>query len=291
MAPIISTQPIKPTDIKYYNRYINTNINLQFPYTGFYQDITFDDVIVINAYSTQNDILEINFNNDSRIILDSETGDYIGDIYDNNIYNVPANLPKYTKTFYIKANEPQTIVIDKQFLFFRMKIRNDNNINDAIRIYSATAFSNQNNVKIVGNIGLPAIVDLSGNLHTKDDNSNKLLTDIYNVLKNQGNSTKGSFNFWNENTITAIDGSNNVSPICDLSSNAIKQLTIFGTIEGRNTIVVQFSNNGTDFFDSQYNYNISRGGDYGFNITATPNYIRLRTLNTTNLIKSFLNYS
>lgn len=287
MAPIISPQPTKPRDINYYNRYTYTD-NLPFPYTGFYQNITFTNIIVINAYSTHNDILEIHFNNDPNVWINTDNDYYL--------YDTDDNPPKYIKSFNIKANQPQTFVVDKQFLFFRIYIRKANNDpdNDAVRIYSATAFSNQNNVKIVGDIGLPAIVDLSGNLHTKDENSNKLLIDIYNVLKNQGqgsNSTKGSFNFWNGNTITAIDGSNNVSPICDLSSNSIKQLTIFGTIEGRNTIVVQFSNNGTDFFDSQYNYNISRGGDYGFNITATPNYIRLRTLNTTNLIKSFLNYS
>lgn len=284
MAPIISPQPTKPRDINYYNRYTYTD-NLPFPYTGFYQNITFANIIVINAYSTQNDILEIHFNNDPNVWIDS--------VNDNYLYDTNDNPPKYIKSFNIKANEPQTFVVDKQFLFFRIYIRKANNDpdNDAVRIYSATAFSNQNNVKIVGDIGLPSIVDLSGNLHTKDENSNKLLTDIYNVLKNQGSNSKGSFNFWNGNTITNIDGSNNVSSICDLSSNAVRQLTIFGTIEGRNTIVVQFSNNGTDFFDSQYNYNISRGGDYGFNITATPNYIRLRTLNTTNLIKSFLNYS
>lgn len=285
MASIISTQPINTIDLKYYNRYINTDIQLTFPYTGYYQDITFSNIIVINAYSTQNDILEINFNNDSSVYLDPDTGAYFGD--------TSGNPPKYTKTFYIKPYEPQTFVVDKQFLFFRIKITNPANpVDNIMRIYSATPFDAQNNVKIIGEIGVPSIVDLSGNLHTTDETSNKLLKDIYNVLNNQGQgSIKGSFNFWNGNTITTIDGTNNVSPICDLSSNPVKQLTIFGTIEGRNTIVVQFSNNGINFFDSQYNYNISRGGDYGFNITASPNYIRLRTLNTTNSITSFLNYS
>jgi len=290
MAPIISTQPINPIDIKYYNRYTYSDVSLQFPYTGFYQDITFNNIIVINAYSTNNDILEINFNNDSSVYLDNITGNYLSD--------VPSNLPKFTKTFIIKANEPQTIVIDKQFLFFRIKINSVDNIppdpyNQPIRIYSATAFNNQNNVKIVGEKGVPAIVDLSGNLHTKNEDTDVILNNIYNVLKNQSGKTsiKGSANFWIDASINLIDGSNNISAICDLSSNPVKELTIYGTIDGRNSITTQFSNDGINFYDSQYTYNISRGGDFGYNITATPKYIRLKASAITTKITSYINYA
>lgn len=296
-TPNVTTNPPSGYTFYYYNNY-NTSTILPpttFPYIGYYQDIKLYNIIVINTYSTENDILYVDFNNDANQLIDSSNNPY--DV--SGIAGYPDNKPKSTKTFLIEPNNPQTLVVDALFPYYRIRINRQNGVDSGLinRIYKATPFTTQNNVKIVGQSGISAIVDLSGNLHTKDDDANVLLNNIYNVLKNQGTggggktSTKGTFNFWSNNSISVIDGSNNISAICDLSSNPVKELTIYGTVDGKNSLVVQFSNNGINFYDSQYNYSVNRGGDFGFNITATPNYIRLRALSTTPSITSFINYA
>jgi hypothetical protein len=282
---IISPGPINDLDISFWNTYNTffTDPLQNFPFIGYYQPIVDYNVIIFNVFSSEDDTFTIEFNNDNTQLVDPDT---------NFPYDNPNNPAKLSITYNIKSNEPRTIVLDKQFFYFRIKI-NSNNNNNATRIYQSIPYISQNNFKIIGDKGLPAIVDFSGNLHTKDEESINLLNNIYTVLKNQSSGSKGSFTFWNDYQITSIDGSNNISTICDLSDNPVKQLTIYGTFkdETRNAIIVQFSNDGIIFYDTQYNYTTSRGGNFGFNITATPKYIRLRTPAITTGITCHINYS
>ena len=114
-----------------------------------------------------------------------------------------------------------------------------------------------------------------GDTHTKLDN-------IQTQLEK---SNKGTSTLWSNN----LTGINGVSLVADLSTVNQTNLTVFGSVNGATQIIVQFSNDGTTFYDSQYSYNQSASGDYGFNINSSPKYLRLKsTLSVT--AYAFLNY-
>ena len=114
-----------------------------------------------------------------------------------------------------------------------------------------------------------------GDTHTKLDN-------IQTQLEK---SNKGTSTLWSNN----LTGVNGVSLVADLSTVNQTNLTVFGSVNGATQIIVQFSNDGTNFYDSQYSYNQSASGDYGFNINSSPKYLRLKSTNSVTAY-AFLNY-
>jgi hypothetical protein len=121
-----------------------------------------------------------------------------------------------------------------------------------------------------------ASLDVSdGDTHTKLDD---ILTQIEK-------SNKGTSTLWS-NSLTGVNG---VSLVANLSDVVQTNLTIFGSVNGATSIVVQFSNDGVTFYDSQYSYVQSASGNWGFNITACPLYLRLKsTISVT--AYAFVNY-
>ena len=99
-------------------------------------------------------------------------------------------------------------------------------------------------------------------------------------------SNKGTSTLWS-NSLTGVNG---VSLIANLSNVNQSNLTIFGSVDGATNLVVQFSNDGTNFYDSQYSYVQSASGNWGFNITACPLYLRLKSTNSVTAY-AFVNYS
>jgi hypothetical protein len=99
-------------------------------------------------------------------------------------------------------------------------------------------------------------------------------------------SNKGTSTLWSNN----ITGVNGVSLILNLSNVNQSNLTIFGSVDGATNLVVQFSNDGTNFYDSQYSYVQSASGNWGFNITACPLYLRLKSTSSVTAY-AFVNYS
>ncbi len=96
---------------------------------------------------------------------------------------------------------------------------------------------------------------------------------------------RGSGTFWDNATVIT----NELSNAINLSSSPASNLTIYGTSSNNVTICLQFSNDGVTYYNTQYTYAISVN-DFGFNITAAPNYIRLIT-NGATTITAILNYS
>jgi hypothetical protein len=96
---------------------------------------------------------------------------------------------------------------------------------------------------------------------------------------------RGSGIFWNNATVIT----NELSNAINLSSSPTSNLTIYGTSSNNVTICLQFSNDGVTYYNTQYTYAISVN-DFGFNIVAAPNYIRLIT-NGATTITAILNYS
>jgi len=98
-------------------------------------------------------------------------------------------------------------------------------------------------------------------------------------------SNKNYFVLWNNN----LTGANGTSLIANLSNANQSNLTIYGIVNAPTQLIVQFSNDGANFYDSQYSYNQSSAGDYGFNITACPRYVRLKSTESVDTY-SYLNY-
>lgn len=114
-----------------------------------------------------------------------------------------------------------------------------------------------------------------------DKSHNILLNNIYDLLD-----TRGSNKLWGNLSDTGETVYNNdTSSIIDLSNKPIKNLTFYGSAIKRDplinynlTLIVQFSSNGINFYNSQYVYIFNDEIDFGFNINATPNYIRVKAI-------------
>jgi len=123
----------------------------------------------------------------------------------------------------------------------------------------------------------------NASLDVSDGDTHAKLDTIQTQLEK---SNKGTSTLWSNN----VTGVNGVSLILNLSNVNQSNLTIFGSVDGATNLVVQFSNDGTNFYDSQYSYVQSASGNWGFNITACPLYLRLKS--TSNVTAyAFVNYS
>lgn len=98
--------------------------------------------------------------------------------------------------------------------------------------------------------------------------SNPELTNIYNVVNSKG------FKILWSGVSTGIGG---LSAIVNLSDKNVKNLTFMGNCDNATIITVQFSNDNLTYYDSQYSYNLSSAGDFGFNIACCPYYTRLKS--------------
>jgi hypothetical protein len=100
--------------------------------------------------------------------------------------------------------------------------------------------------------------------------TNSDITNIYDVVNSRGSST-----LW----FGSPTGTNGVSLAVNFSSKNIKNISFMGYISGDTVLTVQFSNDNTTFYDSQYSYTLSSAGDVGFNLACCPNYLRLKSSN------------
>lgn len=127
------------------------------------------------------------------------------------------------------------------------------------------------------------------------------------LLKNTSNSNQSKLNLtckysninimqYNQNSNILFDsistGINGVSNIINCSNNPIRQLSMFGNSSGATLITLQFSNDGIIFYDSQYSYNIigSSFTDWGYSITCSPNYFRIKSSNSV-ILTAIANYN
>jgi hypothetical protein len=123
----------------------------------------------------------------------------------------------------------------------------------------------------------------NASLDVSDSDTHTKLDTIQTQLEK---SNKGTSTLWSNN----LTGINGVSLIANLSNVNQSNLTIFGSVDGATNLVVQFSNDGTNFYDSQYSYVQSASGNWGFSINACPLYIRLKSTSSVTAT-AFVNYS
>lgn len=81
----------------------------------------------------------------------------------------------------------------------------------------------------------------------------------------------------------------------DLSQKKISVLSFYGDCSINSVITLQYSNNNSDFYDTQYSYTINTStSNFGFNISGCPKYLRLKIVpNSVSsfTIKAFVDYS
>lgn len=81
----------------------------------------------------------------------------------------------------------------------------------------------------------------------------------------------GHGNAWN-NATPAAGGTS--SSVLVLSASVI---SVFGNANGATTLTVQFSYDGTNFYDSEYTITLTDAGDFGKTIQCGARYVRLKT--------------
>jgi hypothetical protein len=127
--------------------------------------------------------------------------------------------------------------------------------------------------------------DIDGNLKVNVQNTslavtNTDITNIYNIVNSRGNGT-----LWSG----SATGAGGLSLAVDLTLKNIKNITFIGNCNGGTLLTVQFSNDGTTFYDSQYSFTLSASGDVGFSLACCPNHVRVKSSN--NVTASlFVNY-
>lgn len=109
-------------------------------------------------------------------------------------------------------------------------------------------------------------------LNVLDSTVNNNLVAVKNDITK---SNKSSTALW-ASQLTGVAG---VSLPANLTTINQTNITIFGNVSGATNLIVQFSIDNTTYYDSQYSFNSSAGGDVGFNIQSSVNYVRVKSTN------------
>lgn len=113
--------------------------------------------------------------------------------------------------------------------------------------------------------------DLSG-LNVVNNALNNCITNNQVNIKNSGRHNQV---LW----ATSATGINGVSAIANMSDHNIKTISIYGNSDGASIFTLQFSNNGTTFYDSGYTITITPA-DFGSSFQISPRYLRLKSSNS-----------
>jgi hypothetical protein len=121
----------------------------------------------------------------------------------------------------------------------------------------------------------------AGALNVSDNSTHTTLTNIYNCVN-----TRGSGIFIQG----AIDANTNSSYI-DLSTIPIKCLTIYGVASDACILSVYFGPDNENFYKSQYTYQLTSAGNFGFSLNACPKYICIQSDTTLTTLQAYMDYS
>lgn len=133
-------------------------------------------------------------------------------------------------------------------------------------------------------------------IESEIDNSAKRIYDVF-LLDNLNISIKNEKNIWNNNTIV----NNNTSDSINLTNNILNNLSFYGNAIQSDPsgstldLIVQFSNDNINFYDSQYVYSLGYNNNFGFNLNTSVKYIRLKAdlkndITQSYIITTFVNY-
>lgn len=207
---------------------------------------------------------------------------------------------EYTTAYNTTANTQFTQTIDLSAPFVYFTVRNESTtVTQAVLNFTViykTAYAvggggGASNVNIFDSTG-NSIVSASGSVQTKlmaIDSSLQTAGALKVNVENTSilaTSTRVQTLAWAGASVA--DGG--FSSIIDMSSNNRTVLSSYGETDDAGTFTVQFSPDGTVFYDSQYSYEVTGAGAYGFSIPISVSYARLKwtTLSPSATITAYL---
>jgi hypothetical protein len=119
--------------------------------------------------------------------------------------------------------------------------------------------------------GQTVIVDISGQ---SVNIGNTVTTDVYGLLNNQRQTAQ----VWTGVQVAQNETSSSINPASASYCNTT--LSCYGSSTESAVIAIQFSNDNTTFYTTQYQYTLS-AGDFGFSIPCSAYSIRLKLLSPT----------
>ena len=125
--------------------------------------------------------------------------------------------------------------------------------------------------QVVDISGQTVVVDISGQSVVV---SGSVSTDVFSLLNNQ----RLTAHVWQGVQVAQNETSSAITP--SLSSYCNTVLSCYGSSTEDAVIAVQFSNDATTFYTTQYQYTLS-AGDFGFSIPFSASSIRLKLLSAT----------
>jgi len=137
------------------------------------------------------------------------------------------------------------------------------------------------NLVLSGSVGVnnfPSTQDVNitnASVNVSDSTTQSKLDSIQTQLQK---SNKNSTILW----LSSVTGVGGVSLNANLSSVNQTNLSFYGNVSATTVLTVQFSQDGTTFYDTQYSYSQTGAGDIGFNIQSSPLYVRLKSSNSVN---------
>jgi len=224
----------------------------------FYNGKT-DDVLAYSSFT-----LNITSSNLCKIIINQSNDN-------KNIITTTVNYTDVDNLTVYSAN------LSSRYIYFQ--ILNDSGTDSTSLgftvLYKSTATSGgSSDVTIVGplngsSVAVKGTVDVN-NFPGSYPVTNTDLTNIYNVVNSRGSGV-----LWSGSST----GAGGVSLAVNLSTKNVKNITFMGNCNGATLLTVQFSNDGTTYYDSQYAFTLSASGDVGFSLACCPNYVRVKSSN------------
>jgi hypothetical protein len=217
-----------------------------------------------------------------KLTVDYEVTQSISAQIVTQFYRIPVN-DRYFR-LKIEATDGNMSVLNVQTIYKSNVTYGVAGVQTGVNIESP--LNEDGSVFVGGNLALTGSVDANITNASLDVNDTDTHTKLDTIQTQLEKSNKGTSTLWSNN----LTGVNGVSLILNLSNVNQSNLTIFGSVDGATNLIVQFSNDGTIFYDSQYSYVQSASGNWGFNITACPLYMRLKSTSSVTAY-AFVNYS
>lgn len=258
---------------------INQNNSTTFPldagdaFTGIYSSTTDFSEICISVETDSQFQLIINFSSDGVNLGYSKTITEATPSLDAFIYTIQP----YMRYFYVVLDNIDTN--DQTYLRL-------STIQKTIEVYKEAGVSSNvaitsplnldGSVFVGGNLALSGSVDANvtnASLNVSDSSTQSKLQSIYTDVQK---SNKISATMW----LSSVTGIGGVSLSANLSLVNQTNLSFYGNVSDTTVLTVQFSQDGTTFYDTQYSYSQTGAGNIGFNIQSSPLHVRLKSSNS-----------
>lgn len=253
------------------NNQSNVSLRPNGIYIGSWDDILQYQNIQINLKASTNCQITYYESND-KVLINETTYSYVGnDIYFNSINS--------TSRYVYFTVRNTTNVQQTNFNFsvlYKQSPTSNSDVGSDVNIVSPVDGSGYVEVA-VKNLNL----DVSGNAGVNVQNT--VDTDIFSLLNNQRQTAQ----VWEGDEVAQNEVSSSINPASTSYCNTT--LSCYGSSTESAVIAIQFSNDNTTFYTTQYQYTLS-AGDFGFSIPCSASAIRLKLLSpTTSTLVAYIN--